>query len=590
MKRKCSVEPDYTTEYAQRVVLEEIPVCIWEKLACRRHLNDLERVKNNDYPYTFDLTRANRIIKWFLMCNHIRGSFAGQPIELDSWQKFDLGCIFGWVDKKTGVRRFKIAYIRVARGNAKSTMMSGIALYGLCGDALYVPGSKDVRLYELQPEIQCAAVDRSQANRVWGDARAIALLSPKIFKHLDVKRGTISHKVRGGFFEKLSKDIKNKDSGAPCMIIIDEYHAHPTSMIKDTVSSGKGKRWQCLEFIITTAGEDAENKPCKIEDDIVKQILQGVIEDDHYFGMIRELDEGDDPHDEKVWVKSNPLFQNENEYSKILYNQVKEEHDLAFGSNDASKIRQWMIKRANLWQEECEEKYMAGRMDTWKELAVSREKFVELTRGKQCYNGGDMSKTTDLTAVGYVFPLEEGRFAVCAHGFIPSEAVTKHEHTDRVPYRFWSREGWCTIVPGAVSDDSAIKAHVKRMETDNGWKMVELCYDPWGARQFLVDMEKEGYTCVEVRQGIPSLSAPTKKLRELIIQGRIVHDGSPILTWCLSNALEIRDNNENIKLSKKHKDDTQRIDLLSSVINAMHRAMLKEDTEYAYNKHGMREL
>jgi phage terminase large subunit-like protein len=64
----------------------------------------------------------------------------------------------------------------------------------------------------------------------------------------------------------------------------------------------------------------------------------------------------------------------------------------------------------------------------------------------------------------------------------------------------------------------------------------------------------------------------------MVLQGRIVHDGSPLLTWCLSNAIEVRDNNGNIKLSKKHKDDSQRIDLAAAIINALVRALANEDT------------
>jgi phage terminase large subunit-like protein len=127
------------------------------------------------------------------------------------------------------------------------------------------------------------------------------------------------------------------------------------------------------------------------------------------------------------------------------------------------------------------------------------------------------------------------------------------------------------------------------MELDNKWSIKEPCYDPYGARQLANDMTNDGYTCVEVRQGVQSLSEPTKKFRELVLQGKIIHDGSPLLTWCLSNALEVSDNNGNIKLSKKHKDDSQRIDLIAAIINAMTRAIAVE-AEPVYNQRGMRSL
>jgi phage terminase large subunit-like protein len=565
-----------TTQYATDVVYGKILACKWEILACKRHLRDLERQNTAEFPYVFDETRANRIFDYFKLCRHVRGAFAGEPIVLDDWQKFDLGSIFGWVRADSGKRRFKTAYIRVARGNTKSTMMSGVANYGMTGDAFYPPGHIELAKYEMKPEVVCGAVDKEQAKIVWDDAKDMALGSPDILKRLKVQKTKISHKTRGGELKRLSKDTKNKDGGAPCIIIIDEYHAHPTDLIKRVTSSGKGKRSQCLEFIITTAGEDAENKPCKIEDDTVKKILSGELPSETYFGVIREIDDEDDPHDEKCWVKANPIFRNKNEYSQELYNTVKEEHDLAFGSGDPSKIREWMIKRVNRWQVDSENKYMSGCMDKWKSLAVSREEFAELMKGKDVYCGLDLSKTTDLTADAQVFWLDDGRLAVSAHGFMPEERATQHEHSDRVPYKHWAQEGWCTLTEGAVTDYNYIKTHMSDTELTYNLNILEVCYDPYNASHFTQELESEGYKRVEIRQGVQTLSEPTKKLRELILQGKVVHDGNPLLAWCLSNAVEVSDNNGNIKLSKKHKDDSQRIDLAAAVINAMVRALVNE--------------
>lgn len=566
------------TQYATDIVYGDIMACKWEKLACRRHLTDLERQGTEGFPFVFDETRADRIINWFKVCRHVRGVFAGQPFDLENWQKFDLSNVFGWVNSDTGKRKYKTAYIRSGRGSAKSTEMSGIVNYGMCADALYPPGRPDLAKYEADPEIIVGAVDREQANIVWGDARKMALASPDIVKRLTIQKAAITHKTRGGKVRKLSKDSKNKDGGSPCMIVIDEYAAHPTSLIKDVTASGKGKRSQCLEFIITTAGEDAENSPCFKEDNICKKILLGEIPNDSYFVMIREIDDDDDPHNIECWGKANPMFQNKNAYSEELFDIVKDEYELAFASGDHSKIRQWMIKRVNRFQAGAEHKYFTGCMDKWKSLAVSRVEFLALVKNMECYNGEDLSKCIDLTASGFVFRLNDGRYGICAHGFMPKDTVTKHEHTDRVPYQSWADEGWCTITPGAVTDDREIKSYIHDMEFDNGWKMKELDCDPYGARQFMNEMgpDGEGYQTVEIRQGATTLSEATKKLRDLTLQGKIVHDGSPILAWCLGNAVEVDCGGELIKLSKKYKDDTQRIDLVAAIINALSRALLNE--------------
>ena len=217
----------------------------YELAAYERHLRDLERQGTPEFPYVFDETRADRIVRWFLQCRHVRGPLSGEPIHLDPCQIFDLGCVYGWVEMESGARRFRITYNKRSRGNWKSTEKSGQCLYHMCGDAIYPPYQPEAAKYEMAPEVECAAVDRGQAQRVFGDARLMALNSPKIAKKLKIPKSEtamIRHRKLGGFMRALSKETKNKDSGAPCYIVIDEYHAHPTSTIYDTEKDSMGKR------------------------------------------------------------------------------------------------------------------------------------------------------------------------------------------------------------------------------------------------------------------------------------------------------------------------------------------------------------
>ncbi|NQX67972.1 terminase large subunit [Paenibacillus alba] len=575
-----------THRYAAEIVSGLRLSCKMEWLACERHLKDLQRQATASFPYVFDESRADRIFDWFeRCCRHVRGPMSGELIQLLPFQKFDLGSVFGWVQMDSGKRRFKKAFHMRARGNVKSTEMSGLALYGMCGDCVYPPGDPTFKRYEDSPEVECAAVDKGQAKRVWVDAQKMGEASPDILKRLRIKKTYIEHAARGGFLRPLSKETKNKDSGAPCIVIIDEYHAHPSSEIVDVLHSGFGKRLQSLMMIISTAGKDAENSPCKTEYDNLCKMLNGEnAMSETYFVMIREIDKEDDPHDESMWIKANPILQSNDEYAQGLLNEIRDAHDEAYNSGDPAKIREFLIKRVNRWQADSENKYMSGIMDKWKALAVPRDAFLDLVRGLETWNGLDLSKTTDLTGSGFVFRLPDGRYAVTAHGFMPDETATKHEHSDRVPYRQWAEDGWCTLTPGSVVDYGFIKSHIQNKEVKETWHIQEVCYDPYNATHFTQDLEAEGYVRVEIRQGTQTLSEPTKFFRELVLKGLIVHDGSPLLTWCLSNAVEVSDNNGNIKLSKKHKDDSQRIDLIAAIINAMVRAMVGEYT-VDINKH-----
>lgn len=554
----------------------------YEIKACQRHLDDLKRVGDPDFPYVFDTTRADRILRWFALCNQSRGPEAGQPIKLQDWQVFDLGCVYGWVHKDTGVRRFLITYEKRARGNFKSTEKSGQCLYHMCGDALYPPYRPEEAVYERSPEVDCVAVDHGQAMRVFGDAREIAEISPKIAAKLIIPKSLpIKHKKLGGRMRALSKDVKNKDSGAPTFVVVDEYHAHQTSDLHDIELNAFGKRWQPLMTMITTAGEDAENKPCFVEEAYAKRILDGVTRDDRYFAMIRELPEDGDPHDKKLWCMANPCLRVDNDYSRTMLAQIEAEYTAAYGSNDATKIRQFLTRRMDRWQATAENSYLDEHC---RELAraamVPPEEFAQLTDNLECWCGFDLGKRIDLSGVAAVFLLPDERVAIKMHAFLPEGAATRHEHSDRIEYRAWAQRGWCTLTPGDVTDNSFVADWITAGMNDHGWQVKEVCYDGHNATDLAIklceDANNEDW-CVEISQTCAGQNLAVKGFRELLLQGKIVLEESGLALWCLGNAVEIMNNYGDLKLSKKHRNDTQRIDPVAAAMNALARALVRRN-------------
>ena len=121
--------------------------------------------------------------------------------------------------------------------------------------------------------------------------------------------------------------------------------------------------------------------------------------------------------------------------------RIQHQHDAAFDSRDPAKVRTFRIKIMNVWVYDSDNSYIGDYLGEWDKLGVSREEFVKLTTGMSCSVGLDLSKKIDLTADAHLFILGDDRIAVCAHGFIPEEAIRKHEQTDRIPYRDWAKEG-----------------------------------------------------------------------------------------------------------------------------------------------------
>lgn len=556
--------------------------CPAEIQACQRHLDDLARQGTKDFPYVFDTTRADRIIRWFSNCYQVRGVEQRQPIELQPWQVFDIGCTYGWVHMETGARRFKRTYNKRARGNFKSTEKSGQCLYHMCADVMYPPYHPEEAKWEMQPEVECAAVDRSQAMRVFGDAKKIAQASPKIAEKLHIpKSNPVTHVKRGGYMRALSKDTKNKDSGAPSYFVVDEYHAHPNSDIYDIGLNSFGKRPQALLDVITTAGDDAQSKPCYTEEEYARRVLSGEVDDPTYFAMIRELPYEENPHDKSKWCMANPCLRYPNEYSRYLLEQIEAEYTAAYGSKDPTKIRKFLTRRMCQWQTGSVNRYLDERcMALAKAAQVSKAEFAELTDGLETWCGYDLGKRRDLSGSAAVFLLPDERVAIKMHGFMPEEGAEQHEHSDRVPYKEWARQGYCTLTPGAVTDNSYIENWICEGERKHRWRVLEADYDGHNATDLAIKMNIERNNddfSVEISQTCAGQNIAVKGFRDLLLKGMIVIEESPLAMWCLANAIEIQNNYGDIKLSKKHRNDTERIDPVAAAMNALARALVRRD-------------
>lgn len=557
----------------------------WEIAACKRHLDDLKRSEHDDFPFVFDATRADRIMRHFTGIPRV--DVANQMLELEPWQVFDYGCAFGWVRKDDGRRRFKRMYDRLARGHAKTTMAAATGLYFMCGDALYPPGRPDLAEYDMQPSINIVAVDRAQGRIVREDMATMARAAPQILKRLDIRNSYIRNKTRGGEVVVFSRDKNNKDGGRPSLIITEEWHAHLTEDIHRVAVSAKGKKPQCLELIITTAGEDAENKPCYKDDLQYKRVLAGETVQDDTFVMIREIDDDDDPHDKSCWCKANAFFRLMGSYATVLYEEVESEYIDAYNDNNYNKIRTWLIKRMNRWQADAENRYFSGCMQKFKKLCVPHDKFVDLTRDIPGHYGFDLGKTQDLSGVAYVTQLPDMRLAVSVHGFMPQNSAEAHEKGDRVPYKSWAKDGHCTLTPGDVTDNTYVESWIYECEEEYGWTALEVDYDGHNAVDMAIRMQdhyNKPDKVVEISQTCAGLNQATKRFRELVLSGQVVAEYSPLLEWCLSNAIEVKNNFGDIKLSKRHKDDTQRIDPVAAMMNALARLIAKIDNNININK------
>lgn len=559
---------DELIQYSKDCIADTRHVCQKHRWACERFLNDLKKSGTKDFPYIFDEEKALRFFEWAALHKHTKGVLAGEPIEFTPIQRFIFGNVYGWVHQDTGLRRFRKAYWQVARKNAKSQSLAIVGDYEL------------MALGEPMSEVYIGATKSMQAKIIYNEVVAMLKRCPLLKGKWHESYGVIRHPKSDSILRALSKDDgKTGDGLNPQCGLIDEYHAHPTDEILEVINTGMVARRQPLLFIITTAGTNFGGPCYRVEYPLVEKILDPSLDFDvaDYFCMVNELDrdqEGnliDDVKDEECWVKANPIAAT---YPEGLANIRSK---LASALESPEKMESFLTKNMNLWVNQSAMSYMD--MAKWKERGAITEIPAD-TYGRSAYVGIDLSKRIDLTAAGIILPIDvDGifKYVVRAHGFIPEDTVAVHEKTDKVPYRAWAKAGYLTITPGDVVDYRFIESWILETTDDLGVIVKELCYDPYNATHFAQDFEARGITTVEVRQGMRTLSEPTKAFREEAYRGNILHEPNPLLDWAISNAVTKRDHNENIILDKEK--STNRIDPIAAAINAFSRARVTAEED-----------
>lgn len=562
-------------QYAKDCINDTKHCCQKHRWACERFLRDISREGTDEFPYIFDDAKAERFYKWASLHKHTKGVLVNTPIIFTPIQRFIFGNIYGWVHKDTGYRRFTKAYWQVGRKNAKSQSL------GLVGDYELMALGED------NSEVYIGATKTLQAKIIYNEVLAMLKKSSTLFKgKWKEAYSTIVHIKSNSIMRALSKDDgKTGDGLNPQCGLIDEYHAHPTDEILEVIKTGMIARRQPLLFIITTAGNNLGGPCYRIEYPLVSQILNPDIEFDipDYFCMVNELDrdeEGnliDDINDEECWIKANPIAAT---YEVGLKN-IRSNYMSAIKSPE--KMVSFMTKNMNIWVKQSAQSYID--MAKWKARGRLNEDFENdlgiSLYGYDAYVGIDVSKTIDLTAAGIVIPVDinnSKKFITLAHGFIPEETVQTKERTDKIPYRLWSERGWLTITPGEIVDYRFMTKWIEETLNKYGLNIKDVCYDPYNATHYTQELESnKGWGIVEIRQGIITLSEPTKSFRAETYQGNILHPTNDLLDWAISNAVTKVDAQENIMLDKAK--STERIDPIAAVINAYTRAKVAADDD-----------
>lgn len=547
---------DKTTDYAKLIVSGKKICGRAEYLACKRHLDDMSR---KNFPYSFNAEIAERHIA---LANELTIGEGDTPQKLKTrgFQNFIIGSLFGWRKKRTKERRFREAYIQMARQNGKSFLAGD-----LCNDFATFSGYKLGRIFT-------AATKQDQANIVWDEVHKFIESDSNLKELYKVRKydRTITSLVTGTTIKAIGRDTKSADGFRSILAVTDELHAHPTNQMYKLMLDGQINVDNSLLLAITTAGFNL-NSFCYEHYQFCKKVLSGAIEKESLFIFIAELDEADDIWDPKNWAKANPLllWRDDNTLNESMVARMAEKA-IDAKEKQGNDLINFLTKSLNQWVTWSGGAWLDA--EKWRDCACEI-KLAEM-RGRECYLGIDLSSGGDLTSIALVFPPLTGddKVYVWSVSFMPERRLEEHEKTDDAPYRLWATSGQLILTSGMYgikTDYQHIIVTLQNLIDDYALNIVGCGYDVHNIAGILAQLEGI-LSCdlTEIPQSARSLNDVTIDFKQSVEAGLIRYDRhNSLLTWSMVNAVLNAPNSfGEVKIDKVKQSN--RIDPCDAILDA----------------------
>ena len=522
----------------------------------------------------FDARQAEFVCT-FLSC--LTGS-NGAPLRLMDWQRDAVTEFYGrMAEDEEGhiLRQYQYLYLEIPKKNGKTELAAGLGVYHLFADG------------ETNGEVYVVAADRDNASIAYAAAKWMIEHSPALMKRSRIvdSTKTIYDTVSGSKLKVLSSEAYSKHGYKPSCVIFDELHAQRSRDLWDVMTFGAGDaRAMPVWIVLTTAGDDPDRNSIGWE--VHEKALairrcragcprDGDLDDPRWLpivyglGLIEDEDELKqiNIYDEDLWRRCNPSIG-----KTVKLSTVRAEAREAKRSEAAERLFRWL--RLNQW--------IATHTVGWIPVTIYDKtqwnpdgckdwrEAVKLLRGKKCFGGGDLSKSTDLTALTLLFPPQEGldKWVALFTGWIPLDDIEARERADHAPYRDWIRAGFLRGCEGDVIDYEDVLQTIVQAAEDYDLRIIG--FDPYLSatltQRIAGELVGKPTQVVEIPQGMKSISPPMKEMETLIRTHEMLHVHNTAARQCFANVRLVTDDNENIKPTKKR--SRGRIDITVSWIIA----------------------
>ena len=474
-------------------------------------LDDLKRAERG-WRYRFDLDVGRRPVRF---CEQFLLPTAGdyEHFTFMPWQEFVDCQAFGWLDARTGYRRYREVLEMVGRGNGKTARSSG-----KMGYMLTKGGVRGAENY-------FAANNGKQARRGYRDFYVQMSMSPVLKKKIKLNKGDATFLETFAHCTYLTNDPSSLDGLRPYFVIKDELEAERDFAQINQILRPMKKHRQPMLWYTMTAGTVLDG-PAIHHYLYAKKILERDPEIDEravdtYLPIIYEIDP-ELPYDNPdTWIMANPSIGTLLMLDDLIL-------DFERARRSPMELADFLTKQLNRFAMPPESVFVD--LDT-----IRRNDLAPMEAPLLCpaYGGFDLSTTEDITSAALCVDLPDGRVGIVQHSFMPEDKVRRGNGSETKDWAHWQRMGWLTVVPGHYVRYEAVREWFLQMRSR--FDIQAIGYDPYKSPELVKALTADGFTCREVRQGPLTFNAPMQSFKQILLDGLATWDHDEMFLWFLRN-------------------------------------------------------